>query len=99
MEINLIIAIIVPAAALGAGFFFGWLISSKFSKNKISSAIEKAAKIIDDAEKDSKHLKKEKLLEVKDEWLKKKQEFDNEVNQKSRNSSPLKNSSDRKSVV
>lgn len=82
MDINSIVTIVALFGGLGVGFFLGWLISAKFSKNKISAAVEKAAKIIDDAEKDSKHLKKEKLLEVKDEWLKKKQEFDNEVNQK-----------------
>lgn len=82
MDINLIVNIAILFAGLGVGFFIGWLISAKFSKNKVAAAIEKAAKIIDDAEKDSKHLKKEKLLEVKDEWLKKKQEFDNEVNSK-----------------
>ena len=43
---------------------------------------KKLKKILEDAEKESRHLKKEKLLEVKDEWLKKKQEFDNEVNQR-----------------
>ncbi len=36
--------------------------------------------IIADAEKEAKNIKREKLLEVKDEWLKKKQEFDNEAN-------------------
>ena len=82
MNINLIEIILALIGGLGLGFFLGWVISSKFSKNKIAVAIEKAAKIIDDAEKDAKHLKKEKLLEVKDEWLKKKQDFDNEVNQK-----------------
>ena len=82
MDINLIICIVAVIAALAIGAFTGWFITAKFSKNKITSAQEKAAKIIEDAEKDAKHLKKEKLLEVKDEWLKKKQEFDNEVNQK-----------------
>jgi len=61
-------------------FFVGWLISSKFSKNKISRANEISEDIISSAEKESKNIKREKLLEVKDEWLKKKQEFDNEVN-------------------
>lgn len=82
MDINWIVTSVALLGGLSIGFFLGWLISSKFSKNKIADAVEKAAKIIEDAEKDSKHLKKEKLLEVKDEWLKKKQEFDNEVNQK-----------------
>ncbi len=63
-------------------FFLGWLLSSKIGKNKIEFAKEQAVKIVDDAEKEARHIKKEKLLEVKDEWLKKKQEFDSEVNQK-----------------
>ena len=73
------------AAAIGiAGlmFFLGWLINSKIGKNNIASAEEKAKKLIEDADKEAKHLKKEKLLEVKDEWLRKKQEFDTEVNQR-----------------
>jgi ribonuclease Y len=40
------------------------------------SAEEQAKNIIADAEKAALNLKKEKLLEVKDEWYKKKQEFD-----------------------
>ena len=54
--------------------------SSKFGKNKISKAKEIAEDLISDAEKEAKNIKREKLLEVKDEWLKKKQDFDNEVN-------------------
>jgi ribonuclease Y len=81
MEINnpLFLMLIVVAIFVIA-FFVGWLVSSKISKNKISKANEIAEGIISDAEKESKNLKREKLLEVKDEWLKKKQEFDNEVN-------------------
>jgi ribonuclease Y len=43
---------------------------------------ERAKRIIQEAEKDSNALKREKLLEVKDEWYKKKQEFDTESNSK-----------------
>src|SRR6185436_4674617 len=38
--------------------------------------------ILGDAERDATNLKKEKLLEVKDEWYKKKQEYDQDANQK-----------------
>ncbi len=61
-------------------FFLGWAINSKFGKSAINRAKEKADEIIEDAKKEAKNLKREKLLEVKDEWLRKKQEFDNEVN-------------------
>ncbi|MBN1299636.1 MAG: ribonuclease Y [Melioribacteraceae bacterium] len=63
-------------------FYLGWAINSKIGKNNIHSAKEKSEAIIADAEKEAKSIKKEKLLEVKDEWFKKKQEFDGEVNTK-----------------
>jgi ribonucrease Y len=77
---NPMFLVIIGIVVFIIAFFIGWLISSKISKNKVSSATEKAEVIISDAEKESKNIKREKLLEVKDEWLKKKQEFDNEVN-------------------
>ncbi|MBS3946270.1 MAG: ribonuclease Y [Melioribacter sp.] len=79
---DLVVVIIIAGATALISFVLGWLINSKIGKNSIENAKEKAQKIIDDAEKEAKHLKREKLLEVKDEWLKKKQEFDNEVNSK-----------------
>jgi len=72
--------ILIPLASAIIAFFFGWFVHSKVGKNKLSNATETADKIIADAEKEAKNIKREKLLEVKDEWLKKKQEFDNEVN-------------------
>src|SRR5262249_5853372 len=67
---------------LGGFFALGWLVSVRAGKNKIESAQERATKIISEAEKDAGNLKKEKLLEVKDEWYKKKQQFDQEANAK-----------------
>lgn len=82
MQLDLLI--IVGAALLIAAlmFYLGWALNAKITKNTIDSAKENANRIIEDAEKESKNIKREKLLEVKDEWLKKKQEFDNEVNNK-----------------
>jgi len=77
-----LIHIIALAVALIIGFFMGWFIQTKVAANTLKNAKEMARKIAEDAEKEAKHLKREKLLEVKDEWLKKKQEFDNEVNTK-----------------
>ncbi len=74
--------IMIIAGAVVLAFALGWILNSTFGKNKIKDAKVKAASIIEEAEKESKNLKREKLLEVKDEWLKKKQEFDNEVNNK-----------------
>jgi ribonuclease Y len=63
-------------------FYLGWLINSKIGKKSIVSSEERAKQIISDAQKEANNIKREKLLEVKDEWYKKKIEFDTEVNQK-----------------
>ncbi len=63
-------------------FYFGWWFNSRIGKKSLVSAEERAKQLIADAEKESTNLKREKLLEVKDEWYKKKVEFDTEVNQK-----------------
>ncbi len=70
-------------------FYLGWIFNSKIGKKNILSAEAEAKRIIDDAEKDAKNIKREKLLEVKDEWYKKKTEFDKEVNQKRQKLSQL----------
>jgi len=60
-------------------FGFGWFLSSKIGKNKLSEIKEQSKKIIEEAEREAKTLKKEKLLEVKDEWHKLKQNFESET--------------------
>jgi ribonuclease Y len=55
------------------GFGIGWVINSKIGKNSIAAAEEKGKKILEDAEKEANNLKREKLLEVKEEWHRKKQ--------------------------
>lgn len=63
-------------------FFAGWFINNKIGKNRIANAEEEAKKKLSDADRDIAALQKEKMLEVKDEWYKKKHEFENEANQK-----------------
>ncbi|MBU1680057.1 MAG: ribonuclease Y [Bacteroidetes bacterium] len=72
----------IPAAVVlvFVAFYVGWLLNTKIGKNNLASAQERAKRILEEAEKETRNLKKEKLLEVKDEWFKKKQEFDIEVN-------------------
>ena len=80
MDVLLLIPMIVVVVIVF--FYLGWMLNSKIGKKSIATAEEQAKKILDDAEKDAKTIKKEKLLEVKDEWYKKKTEFDKEVQQK-----------------
>jgi len=70
-------------------FYLGWMMNSKIGKKSVATAEDQAKKILDDAEKDAKNIKREKLLEVKDEWYKKKTEFDKEVQQKRQKVSAL----------
>ncbi len=63
-------------------FYFGWWFNSRIGKKSLVSAEERAKHLIEDAQKEATNLKREKLLEVKDEWYKKKVEFDGEINQK-----------------
>jgi len=80
MDVILIIPMLV--VALIVFFYLGWLFNSKVGKKSAALAEENANRTIADAEKEAKNLKREKLLEVKDEWYKKKSEFDNEVQKK-----------------
>lgn len=79
---DLIILIPMIAVLLALFFYLGWWFNSRIGKKSIASAEARAEQIIQDAQKEANNLKREKLLEVKDEWYKKKVEFDNEVNQK-----------------
>ncbi len=84
MAVNLDIIILIPMAVVLVALFFylGWQFNSRIGKKSLLSAEEKAKQVIADAQKDANNIKREKLLEVKDEWYKKKVEFDSEVNQK-----------------
>ncbi|MBN8546258.1 MAG: ribonuclease Y [Ignavibacteria bacterium] len=55
------------------------------AKHIVSNAEERATQLLKDADKEANNLKREKLLEVKDEWYKKKVEFDNDFNAKRQN--------------
>ncbi|HTK80938.1 MAG TPA: ribonuclease Y [Bacteroidota bacterium] len=66
----------------GAWFAFGWYLNTRSGKNKVSNAEERAKNIVANAEKEATNIKKEKLIEVKDEWHKKKQEFEHDINAK-----------------
>ncbi len=76
--------ILIAAGIALVAFFLGWFLNNKIGSINIKKANNEADKIIRDAQKEAKNLKREKLLEVKDEWLKKKQEFDAEINNKRR---------------
>jgi len=70
----------IAIVAIGViAFISGWISSKKIGQGKIANAEKLAEKIISEAEKSSATLKKEKMLEVKDEWIKLKQNFEHET--------------------
>lgn len=87
MDGLLLIPMVIILVALA--FYLGWIFNSRVGKKSLNSADERAKKIIEDSHKEANNIKREKLLEVKDEWYKKKMEFDNEVNQKRQKLSSL----------
>ncbi len=80
MDILMPIILSVLGLILGAGA--GYFLLNKASARTITEARTRAKNILDDAEKEAETVKKERLLEVKDEWFQKKQEYDNHVQTK-----------------
>lgn len=74
--------VIISFVGLLAGFGISYFVGSKAMAAKKTESDKAAAKILKDAEKDAQTLKKEKLLEVKEEWHRKKQDFEIEVQNK-----------------
>ncbi len=72
----------VAALSAVAAFLVGWFVQSTLTKNKLGSVEERTKKLLESAEREANTVKKEKLIEVKDEWIKKRQEIDNDYNSK-----------------
>jgi ribonuclease Y len=82
MSFEIYVLIPMVAAIGGLAFYAGWYLNTRSGANKIASAEERAKKVLEAAEKEANALKREKLLEAKDEWYRRKQEFESEANAK-----------------
>ena len=65
-----------------AGLLVGWFLQTRLTRKKLGTVEERAKQILETAEREANAVKKEKLIEVKDEWIKKRQELDNEFSAK-----------------
>lgn len=76
--------LIVIGSVLGliVGFAAAYFVASKMSTAKISQAEDSAKNILKDAEKEAQNVKKEKMLEAKEEWHRRKLEFENDAQAK-----------------
>ena len=73
---------VVAVLCSAAGLFVGWFLQTRLTRKKLGTVEERAKQILETAEREANAVKKEKLIEVKDEWIKKRQELDNEFNAK-----------------
>jgi ribonucrease Y len=76
------ITTVIAVICSGAAFLVGWFIQTRLTEKKLGTVQERTKQILEAAEREASALKKEKLIEVKDEWIRKRQELDNEYNQK-----------------
>ena len=81
MESTMMIFVVALVTGL-VTFIVGWFMSKYVGQGKVANAEKLAEKIVSEAEKEARALKKEKLLEAKDEALRYKQNVDNETKQK-----------------
>ncbi|MFZ6001485.1 MAG: ribonuclease Y [Bacteroidota bacterium] len=80
---DLIVVILVSAlATVGLSLLFGSMISKRKMRKKEQDAQEKAKLILKEAEIQAENLKKDRILEAKEKFLKMKQEFEEEANRK-----------------
>ena len=79
---ELVQAIIFIAVALVFGFAGGFLLRRMIAEKKIGSAEAEAKRILLDCEQKSEAMKKEKLLEAKEEILQKRNEMENDLKER-----------------
>ena len=84
MDLGLGIALICVAAVLflAVGGVVGWLVYKKTTDKKLGTVEERTKKMVDDAAVECKALKKEAILEAKEQELKLRNEFERESNEK-----------------
>ena len=78
-----IISLIIGIVALAAGIFIGKLIFAKNTKQEVERAEAEAQKIIANGQAQAETLKKEKLLEAKENFVQLKMENEKEISQRS----------------
>jgi ribonuclease Y len=67
MKMSVVLTIIIAIVAIGAGVLLGFYLRKNFGEKQLDNARESAGRIVADAEKQAETLRKEALLEAKDE--------------------------------
>lgn len=82
MEMNIWLALALVVAALILGFGIGYLIRKSLVEAKITSAEHAAEQIMDSARKEAEALKKETVLEAKDDIHKLRTEAEKDIRER-----------------
>lgn len=77
-----VMIIIFSLIGLIIGFGISYFAGNKINAAKFKDGEIRVANLLKEAEKEAANLKKEKLIEVKEEWHKRKQDFENDAQQK-----------------
>lgn len=80
--VQTVLMIVLPIVALLIGLVMGYILNARIVKSKIGSATTTADKIIKDANTEAKTIKKEAILEAKEEVHKLRIDFDKEVKER-----------------
>ncbi|CAN5492817.1 ribonuclease Y [soil metagenome] len=80
--IELMYVFLIALVALGIGVLIGRVLIHKLNKKKEEETLERSKLIIKEAEITAESIKKEKIVEAKEKYLKLKSEFEEEVNKK-----------------
>jgi ribonucrease Y len=74
--------VILSMIGVAMGFGVGYFVNNKLASRTITESQQRSQSILADAEREAETLKKDRLIEIKDEWYKKKQEYDSHVQSK-----------------
>lgn len=85
------IAVIIAVVCVGLGIILGKFIFAKDTKQQIIDAESQAKTIVKEAELTAENIKKEKLLEAKENFVQLKSEHDKEINERNRKIGDLEN--------
>lgn len=91
MDQNILFIIIIAVSALIIGIAAGKFVFAKNTRRQVEQAEQKAEKIISEARSTAETLKKEKLLEAKENFFQLKSEHDKEVIERNRRLGDLEN--------
>jgi len=79
LNLFILIGFILTAVAT---FFIGWFVKDRLDRLRRASAQEEARRVIDEAQRTAENLKKEKLIEVRDDHLRLKTQLENDFEAK-----------------